>query len=61
MWDLTEWIRYHILEVPPDEVKYSIIFAHVCISITHQICFLSITMKVSLYDLIVTTKQYKSI
>ena len=61
MWDLTDWIRYHMLEVPSNKVKYSIIFAHVRISITHQICFLSITMKMSLYDLIVTTKQYKNI
>ena len=28
MPDLTEWIRYHMLQVSPDEVKYSIIFAH---------------------------------
>ena len=43
MLNLEERIRYHMLELSTDEVKYSIIFAHVCISIIHQIYFLSIT------------------
>ena len=49
----------NMLQVSPEEEKYSIIFAHVSISIIHQICFLSITIKDSSYDLTVTTKQYK--
>ena len=50
-----------MLQVYPDQVKYSIIFENVCISIIHQICFLSITIKASSYDLIVATKQYENI
>ena len=61
MSDLAEWIPYHMLEVSPDEIKYSIIFVHVCISIIHQICFLSITMKASSYDAIVLFQGYKTI
>ena len=61
MLDLVEWIRYHILEVSSNEVKYSIIFTHVCISIIHQICFLSIIIKASSYYLIVLSQGYKTI
>ena len=50
-----------MLQVSPDQVKYSIIFAHVCISIIHQICSLSITMKASSYELIVLFQGYKNI
>ena len=61
MSDLAKWIRYHTLEVSPDEVEYSIIFAHPCISIIHQICFLPITIKATSYNLTVLFQSYKTI
>ena len=57
MSDLAEWIQYRMLEMSPDEVKYSIIFAHICISIIHEIYFLSITIKASLYCFFRATKE----
>ena len=58
---LVEWIRYHMLGVSPNEVEYSIIFAYTCISTSHEICFLSIAMKTSSYDLIVLIHSYERI
>ena len=60
MSDLVEWIRYHMLQVFRDEVRYPIIFAHVCIFTIHQICFLRITLKAASYDLIVLFQRLQN-
>ena len=53
--------RMNMLEVSPDQGKYSRIFAHLCSSLIHKICLLSITVKASSYDLNVLFQDYKTI